>query len=277
MNDMSRNEKYIEKGSTFFFAKSEQELFNQKNRISGLEVVGGCTYLKHLPEKAISTSLIPTLKQITKHERYIEAGPGVTLAELEELGEKHLPKVLYDAVTKIANPFVRNIATIGGNLCAKEQRLGLFAPLLALDSKIEVKSPSESKFISLQNFTGIPEGKIFKTLRIPLNDWDVSIYVKLGPDRIITENSAGFAFLASSEKNAILNLRIAFAGPFSFRSSSLENRLLGRRLPLNYNEISSYVQEASIIFDKEAGEKKYEPILKSQFLNLVRYSLEQLT
>ena len=271
------SEKYKETESKFFFARNEQDLFFQKKTIQSLQVIGGCTYLKHLPEKSISTTLIPELKQITKHERYIEVGPGVTLSELEELGERHLPKVLYDAIVQTANPFVRNIATIGGNIAAKGHKLSLFAPLLALGAQVELKSPQDTKIISFQNFTEIPEKRILRTIRIPLNDWDVALYFRLGPDHKITELSAGFAFLAASEKSALSSISIAFAGPFAFRCTSLENRLLGRRLPMNYDEIAGCIQEAENIFDTEANEKEYKPVLKKQFLNLVRYSLEQLT
>ncbi len=263
--------------SKFFFARNIQDLFFQKKTVAALQVIGGCTYLGHLPEKAISTSLIPELRQIAKHERYLEVGPGVTLSELEDIGERNLSKIIYDAVTKIANPFVRNMATIGGNICCSDHRLGLFAPLLALDAQIELKSPNDSKFISFQNFKEVPENKIISTIRIPLNDWDVEIFVRLGPENWITELTAGFAFLAASEKSTISALGIAFAGPFAFRCTALENRLLGRRLPLDYSEISAHIQEAEAAFDEAAEEKKYAPILKKQFLNLVRYALEQLT
>ena len=261
----------------FFFARNEQELFYQKKTIAGLQVIGGCTYLEHLPQKSISTTLIPRFREISKHERYIEIGPGVTLSELKEIGERHIPKILHDAITQVANPFVRNIATIGGNICAKEQKLGLFAPLLALDAQVELKSQSETKFVSFQNFNEVPEDRILTTIRIPLDDWDVCLYFRLGPKNRITARSAGFAFLATSEKSTISALRIAFAGPFAFRCVSLENRLLGRKLPLDYNEIEGLIKEATETFDAIAGKKNYAAILKRQFQNLVRYSFEQLT
>ena len=271
------SEKIKEIQSKFFFARNETDLFFQKKTIQGLQVVGGCTYLTHLPEKSISTTLIPELKQISKHERYIEVGPGVTLSELLEIGERHLPKILYEAISQTANPFVRNMATIGGNICAKGHKLSLFAPLLALDAQVELKSQTESKIISFQNYTEVPENRILTTIRIPLNDWDVALYFRLGPDHRITENSAGFAFLAASEKSAVSSISIAFAGPFAFRCTSLENKLLGRRLPLEYNELTPYINEAESIFNAASEGKNYKPVLKQQFLNLVRYALEQLT
>lgn len=260
-----------------FFARNIQELFYQKKTISALQVIGACTHLEHLPEKSISTTLIPELRQIHKHERFIEFGPGVTLAEIMALGERHIPSILYQAVCGIANPFVRNIATIGGNICAGPQRLSLFAPLLALDTLLELRSPSETSYISLQNFKSIPKDFVLTNIRIPLNDWDVSIYNRLGPSNKITENSAGFAFLADSEKNIITNIRIAFSGPITFRCIAIENKLLGLRLPLNEKMTAQYSEEAVAVFDETAEKKSYPPILRQQFQNLIRYAFEQLT
>ncbi len=261
----------------FFQARNEQDLFYHIKNVTGIKVIGGCTYLSRLPEKAISTSMIKEYKVITKHERYIETGPAVTLSELEEIGERNLPKILYDAIKTSATPFIRNLATIGGNIASENHKLSLYSPLLALDAQLEIKSQNESKLVSMQNFHGLKPKSIISLIRIPLNDWDISIYFRLGPGITITPESAGFSFLAATEKNALSQIRIAFAGPFAFRCTSLENRLLGHRLPLSYNEIASFVQEAENVFDIIAEDKKYAPLLKQQFLNLVRYSLEQLT
>ncbi|MDE5899440.1 MAG: FAD binding domain-containing protein, partial [Treponemataceae bacterium] len=197
-----------------FFARNLSELFYHMKTIAGLHIVGGCTRIRRLPEKSISTRTIPEMQQIVKHERYIEFGPGVALAEIEAVGERHLPKVLYEAVRGIANPFVRNIATIGGNICAEteladasgtplRQKLTLYAPLLALDARLELRSFTKTVSLPLQNFTRIPDGHILTNIRVPLNDWDVAVFRRFGPENKITRNSAAFTFLASTEKSTI--------------------------------------------------------------------------
>ncbi|MCI7115185.1 MAG: hypothetical protein MR932_04345, partial [Treponema porcinum] len=90
-------------------------------------------------------------------------------------------------------------------------------------------------------------------------------------------NSAGFVFLADSEKNIITNIRIAFSGPITFRCIALENKLLGLRLPLNEKMTAQYSEEAAAVFDETAEKKSYPPILRQQFQNLIRYAFEQLT
>ena len=141
-----------------------------------LQIVGGCSKIERLPQKSISLRLIPELCQISRHERYIDAGPGVTISELLDLGKNHIPPVLYDALLSIGNPNIRNIGTIGGNICEPHQYLTLFAPLLALDAKLDFKNQNETITVSMQNFKEIPNGYILSNIRIPLTDSEVSIF-----------------------------------------------------------------------------------------------------
>lgn len=257
-----------------FYARNIQELFYHTKTITGLQIVGGCTDIGKLPEKSISSLLIPDLRQITRHERYLELGSGTTLAEAEELGEHHLPKVLYHALKATANPFVRNIATIGGNILADGIKHTLYAPLMALDSALEFQSQAETKIIPLQNFITIPEKYVLTKIRIPVNDWDISIFNRLGHGIYIKEDSASFAFLAGTEKSVITNIGIALGGKISFRCLELENRMLGTKLPLQKENMLSYMETAELSFDSHS---RQDGMLKQQFMNLISHSLDQLT
>ena len=111
------------------------------------------------------------------------------------------------------------------------------------------------------------------------------------------------------------NLRIAFCGKLKIRSQELENSLIGSRLPLSNRIIEQTIETASNIFDQEvekfvsqnvsasppgqvSNEKEiaqkestlekiteyeknikrnFHPMIKMQFLNLLRKSLEKLT
>jgi xanthine dehydrogenase FAD-binding subunit len=262
---------------TIFFAKTIQDLFYQIKSVSGLRIVGGCTAIDTLPEKAISVRGIPELTIIDKHERYIDFGPAATLSDILALGSNRAPDIFLEAIKSIANPMVRNIATIGGNICMNGHKLTLYAPLLALDSRLELRDPLETKYISLLNFREIPAGSILTNIRIPLNEWAVSVFRRLGPEHQITPASAGFVFLADSQKSIIINIKIAFAGAVTFRAIELENRMIGTRLPLQEKDISVFMNAAARQFDWAAANHTYHPMMRVQFLNLMHYSFEQLT
>jgi carbon-monoxide dehydrogenase medium subunit len=70
-----------------------------------------------LPERLVSTSRIAALRRV-ENGATLTVGAGVTHAELAvTAGERRLHG-LRDAAAKSANPAIRGIATVGGNLCA---------------------------------------------------------------------------------------------------------------------------------------------------------------
>lgn len=266
-----------EKHSGIYLANNLTDLTYQFKAVHDLKIVGACTGLKEMPEKCISTTLMNDFKQINKHERFIEFGPGTSLSDILNLGERNLPLVLLESIETVANPFVRNIATLAGNIMNPNVKCTLFAPMIALDTILEFRTTSEVRFVPLLNFTEIPKGFFLTNIRVPTNDWDVSIFRRLGPANKISEDSASFAFLADSEKSVITNLKIAFSGKVTFRCLELENKLLGIKLPVSTSDIAGYVEEATAQFDKAADGQKYNPVLRQQFMNLVRYAFEQLS
>lgn len=218
---------------------------------------------------------------IDKHEHFIEFGSGVTLNQILNLGRKRIPSVLYDAAETVAYPFVRNIATIGGNICASGIRHTLYAPLLALDAQLELQNPSNSSFIPIMKFYSVPDNCIISRIRIPSEEWDIALFRRTGPENIISDGSASFTFLANTHKGILSDLRIAFCGLASIRSRELENNLIGTKLPLSDKSIQFMLIEASNVFaERTAGIKGKEDtlmMLEAQFLNLLSDSLSMLT
>lgn len=264
---------------TFFYAKNLNDVFYQMKNISELNIVGGCTSFvgKELPEKSLSVRDISELKIIDKHERYIDLGAALSLSEIEDLGEANLPKIFYEAITTIANRTIRNIATVGGNICVKNFYNTLYAPLLALDARVEFLDGDGSVLQPIMRLEELPKDELLSKLRLPLEEWEVSLFRRLGPSESVNELSAGFAFLANSQKNQISDMRIAFAGSFKFRDVDLENKLIGAHLPLSETAISNFMLEAEDAFNNATKDETVPEILKRQFWNLVKYSLEQLT
>ena len=72
---------------------------------------------------------------------------------------------------------------------------------------------------------------------------------------------------------------MAFCGSVSLRSKEWENKILGTRLPISEKTIDIMIEEAEKEFTSQTDFLNIicNPILKDQYLNLVRYSLMQLT
>lgn len=259
------------------YAKNVNELLSLLKNNQGAVIVSGCTELEDFPQKAISIKQIKEFNHISRHERFLSVGPGVTLNQILQLGQNHIPPVLYEALQSIANPIIRNMATIGGNIFAQGQKHTLYAPLMALDARLDFKTQSETTSESILNFSGIQQGSVLTTIRIPLVDSDLSIFRRIGPEQGISEDSASYAFLAKIEKNSLLNVRLTFAGPFSFHSKEFENSLVGKRLPLTQKDLIQICANVRDAFNKTATDKMISAVMRQQFFNLTRYSFEQLT
>lgn len=74
--------------------------------------------LSQYPETIINIKTIPGLSAIEEHEGGVSVGALTTLAEIikSPIIEKYYP-LLNEAAKTVASPQIRNMATIGGNLC----------------------------------------------------------------------------------------------------------------------------------------------------------------
>ena len=275
----------MQSNKTIFLAKNISELLYQIKNVSGLEIVGGCSSIKSLPEKALSVRDIAELRAINVKERFIDFGPAVTLNEILNLGKERVPQILCDAAQSVGNFFVRNTATLGGNICGSAKTPGavkrtLYAPLLALGATLKFRNTENqmSATMPFSAFTGVPPKNVLVSVRVPTDDWDVSIFRRVGPQNAITEDSASFCFLAKTESGALAQAKLAFAGPFVFQAAELESKLLGVRLPLGENTIRDWTDAAKSAFEKAATASECKtPLIKEAFESLARYSLNQLT
>ena len=113
------------KAFTYKSAKSEEEAV-QALGPGALPLAGGTTLLNLMKDRVVEPNVLVNLKAIKGFDR-IEAvsdglriGAGVTLAALLENPAvvKHYP-ALAQALDTIATPQIRNMATLGGNLCTR--------------------------------------------------------------------------------------------------------------------------------------------------------------
>ena len=283
-----------------YFAKNIHDAAYHLRTVPDLSITAGCTGIMYnknpcfltFPYSLLSVRKVEEAMQINRSERNIEFGAAVTLSRILQIGAKRQPQVLYEAVLTIANPKVRNIATIGGNICTNPMKMTCFAPLLALEAKLEFRtgvekahtsaekrrSLSEIEIINITQFKSVPKRYFLNKIIVPLEDWDISIFRRVGAVNQITELSASFVFLAKTQKNMLNDLRIAYCGIFSFRKRELENILIGSKLPLSEKTAQNFLEKAENIFDAHISENmiSYYPVLKAQFLNLLSNAINSL-
>ncbi|MBO5400612.1 MAG: FAD binding domain-containing protein [Spirochaetaceae bacterium] len=265
--------------STVYYSNNLQDVLFHLKTVQELQVFGGCTSTRKLPSSSIILSTIPEFQNINMHEHFVEFGSAVTISQILDLGIKRLPNAFFEAAETIGTPFIKNIATIGGNICSPGIKKTLYAPLLALDAQLEIHSVTETKLLPISKFSEVPEGSILTKIKVPINEWDISIYKRVGPSYEISDDCASFVFLANTYKGILSEVRMAFCGSVSLRSKEWENKIIGTRLPISEKVIETMIEEAEKDFVAQTDFLNIicNPILKDQYLNLVRYSLMQLT
>ncbi len=127
------------------------------------------------PRHVVDLNKIPGLGEIAERDGALVIGALVRESELEasDLMRRRLP-ILADACRVIADPLVRNLATVGGNLAHGDPANDHAAVMLALEAGVVAAGPSGSRRIPVAElFTGplttaLGPGEILTEIRIPL-------------------------------------------------------------------------------------------------------------
>ncbi len=234
-----------------------------------------------LPRNIISISGVQELRHVSRTERYLEIGAAVTLSGVLSLG-KIVPEVLRASLSQIATPQVRNLATIGGNICCRSRRLDSFAPLAALDARFELRTAAVTRWVSAARFAPDAGAPLFEPMelltriRVPLESWNYSLYRRIGGVGIPSEDTAAFAFIAKTEKDILSEVRMAMAGLELLRDRSIENAVVGKGLPLSRKDAAAFHERWRDQLT-ELNAPYPGGLMRDRFLNLVEQAITALS
>jgi aerobic carbon-monoxide dehydrogenase medium subunit len=127
------------------------------------------------PEYLIDINQIAGLEYITEDARYLKIGALTREADIEasELIRSKYPLIL-DTAFYIADPQVRNLATVGGNLAHGDPANDHPATMLALGAEVVATGPNGERIIPVKEFfislftTALEPNEILTEIRIPI-------------------------------------------------------------------------------------------------------------
>ncbi len=120
----------------------------------GTDLIPKMRYGHVAPQAVVNLKRIPGLNRITSLENGgLHVGALVTLTQLsrEALVRERYPVVAHIA-GKMASAQVRNLATVGGNLCNAAPSADLAPPLIALDAEALIVGPEGERRVPLEHF-----------------------------------------------------------------------------------------------------------------------------
>jgi carbon-monoxide dehydrogenase medium subunit len=127
------------------------------------------------PRHVVDVNLIPGLGTLAERDGGLVIGALVRESELEasDVVRRRFP-ILGDACRVIADPLVRNLATVGGNLAHGDPANDHPAVMLALEAEVVAVGPRGARRIPVAAFftgpltTALGAGEILTEIRIPL-------------------------------------------------------------------------------------------------------------
>ena len=190
-------------------------------------------------EHLVDIGRIPGLEYLKEEGGMLRIGGRTRESALEqsELIRTRYP-ILHDTVRVIADPLVRNLATVGGNLAHGDPGNDHPATMLALGAQVVAVGPSGERVIPIDQFflglftTALQPDEILTEIRVPAPPpRSGGAYVKL--ERKVgdyaTAAAAAQVTLGANGAFDRVGLALTNVGPTPVRSRDAEDALVGKR------------------------------------------------
>ena len=220
---------------------------------------------------------IDELKKVYENNEEIVIGAGCTLASL--LRNEHVPEILKKAIRGAASPAIRNMGTIGGNICNASPAGDTLPVLYSLNSRCSVISEGLERTINIEDFiygprrTVLEKNEMLKSITIPKENFNIVHYEKVGARKASAISKLSFAGLCNVENGRVQNLRISFGavGATVVRLKEAENLIIGREI----NTLDKFIKEAIELYDKNINpiddQRSTAQYRKIVVMNLIKY------
>jgi carbon-monoxide dehydrogenase medium subunit len=220
------------------------------------------------PGYLINIKRFPELSYIRKNEDHgVNIGTLTTLQAVKNspLIKKGFP-ALHDAAGVLGTRQVRNLATMGGNLCNASPAAECAPPLLALNAKVRIKGEKGQRRLDLKHFftgpgeTALEHDEILAEIQIPEPPArSTGVYLKHSTRRIDVA-MVGVAVIAQMEENRFKDIRIALGavGPTPLRAPKAEAVLIGKEPEEKWtNKAANAASDESVPIDDIRGYRDY--------------------
>ena len=200
----------------------------------------------------LSIKNLDTLRDIkVLEDNTISIGANVTFSDIfrSEVINNNVP-ILSEAAVSMGGPQIRNMATIGGNVCNGAVSADSAPALFSLNAELKIKSLNNERIVKITEFYDGP-GKV----KIQRNEILTEIlikeenyknkrgrYIKFANRKALDISMLGVALLYEIEDNSIKDLRISLgvASPTPIRCKNAENFAIGKGVT---NEVINKVAE----------------------------------
>jgi carbon-monoxide dehydrogenase medium subunit len=169
-----------------------------------------------MPKVVISLARIPKFDRITYNQKdglRIGAGARHRDIELSPIVKRHYP-LLHETFRKVAQPRIRNMGTVGGNLAAGDPLTDPGASLIALDAEVVLTSSQGQRVLRLDEFfidyyqTALNPGELLTEIRVPPPSRPGWAHIKFTPRSVEDFATVGVAITLSAKNGVCEDVRL---------------------------------------------------------------------
>jgi len=229
-----------------------------------LPIAGGQSLLVLLRNRLIDPKVLIDLERLGELRRVQPGTDGMSIGAMNTIYNlmsssqvRAGAPILSQAASKVGSTAIRNLGTIGGNLCHNEPGADLPPALLALDATVELRSRKGTRKVPLQEFfrgyfeTVVAPDELLCSVEIPLLPAKASgVYLKhaISAEDLAIAGAAVVLVRDEKESGKAREIRIGLGGvaPAPFRATKAESALRG--VALN----DAAIREAAEIASAEA-------------------------
>jgi aerobic carbon-monoxide dehydrogenase medium subunit len=193
-----------------------------------------------MPKVVISVARIPKFGTITFNEHdglCIGAGARHRDIELSPIVKQRYP-LLHETFRKVAQPRIRNMGTIGGNLAGGDPLTDPGASLIALDAEVTLASSHGQRNMPLEEFfvdyyqTALNPGELLTEIRVPPPERPGWSHIKFTPRSIEDFATVGVALTLRTKDGTCEDVRLSLnsVAPTILRAKQAERALLGKAI-----------------------------------------------
>ena len=208
-----------------------------------------------VPGYVVDINRIPGLADISEDNGFLRIGSLTREADLDssEMVRAKYP-ILHDTTAVIADPLVRNMATVGGNLAHGDPANDHPATMLALGAQIVARGSAGERVIPVSGFfegslvTALDQGEILTEIRVPTPPpGSGGAYLKL--ERKVGDYATAGVAAAITVTGGVCQqagIGLTNAGPTPVKAMTAESFLVGKRLD------DETIREAARLASQEA-------------------------
>ena len=216
----------------------------QKHGDDARVVAGGTSLIIMVRQRLLTPKVVISLGRIPKFDRIaysskdgLRTGAGARHRDIELSAavQKHYP-LLHETFRKVAQPRIRNMGTVGGNLAGGDPLTDPGASLIALDAEVTLTSSKGQRRMPLEEFfidyyqTALEPGELLTEIHVPPPQRPGWSHIKFTPRSVEDFATVGVALTLRASNGACDDIRIGLNSVAStiVRAKKAEEVLRGR-------------------------------------------------